>query len=109
MKNHQHNYYGTEKTEKKTSKHETFNKQNNSEEKKQKATEEEPQASFARKNKLIEGTCYYCGNTGHILPEFPKAASTSEDKWAFKIAVQNLCAESQKIESQSVNKKTQSA
>ena len=34
MKNHQHDYYGTEKTEKKTYKHESFDKQNNSEEKK---------------------------------------------------------------------------
>ena len=58
MKIHRHDYYGTRKAEKKTSKHENVKKQNKSVEKEEKATEEESQASIVHKSKFIEGTCY---------------------------------------------------
>ena len=60
------------------------------------------------KIKLREGTCYCCGKPGHIFPECTATESTPKDKWEFKTATQNVCAESQKAESQSGNKKTQS-
>ena len=44
----------------------------------------------------------------NISPEYTDDASTPKDKWAFKTATQNLCAESQNYESQSGNKKSQS-
>ena len=108
MKNHRNDDYGTRKAEYKTPKHENPKKQNKSGEKGEKATEEESQASFPHKSKLREGTCYCFEKLGHILPDFPEEASTPKEKWAFRTATQNLCAESQKAESQYGNKKPQS-
>ena len=63
-------------------------------------TQGEYQAGFAQKSELREGTCYYCGNPGHISPYCPEGASNPKYKWELKKATQNLCSESQKTESQ---------
>ena len=62
------------------------------------------QASFSQKSKLIEGTWYWCGKPELIFPYSPEAESNPKDKWEFKTATQNICAESQKSKSQSGNK-----
>ena len=64
-----------------------------------------PKQVSHRKVNLREGACYCWGNPGHISPDCPEAASSPKDKCALKTATQNLCAESQKAESQSGNKK----
>ena len=104
MKNHRHNDSGTRKTEWKKWENKNIRKLNKSGQKEEKATEEEYQASLAQKSKLREGKCYFCGNSGHIFPDSSEEASTSKDKWALKTAIKNLCAESQKAESQYGNK-----
>ena len=58
MKNYRHDDSGTRKTEQKASKHENFNKQNKSGEKRDKPKEENRKQVLHRKVNLREGTCY---------------------------------------------------
>ena len=98
LKYHQHDDSGTRKTEHKTSKHENSNKRTRAERRKRNKQKKNLKQVFHRKVNLGEGTCYFRGNLGHILPDFPKAVSNPKDKWSFKTSTQNLCDESQKSE-----------
>ena len=69
--NHWNDDYGMREKYHNTLKHENRNKQNNSEEKEQKATVEELQSSFAQKSRLREGTWYCCRKPRHISPDCP--------------------------------------
>ena len=53
-----------------------FRKKKDLGKRREKATEEESQASFTQKIKLREGTCYFCVKTRNTLPACTKAAST---------------------------------
>ena len=88
MKNRWNDYSGTRKQRARPQ----HTKPNKNEDKEEKATEEKLQESSAQKSKLREGTCYQCGNPGHIYSDFSDAASSPKDKWPFKPATQHLFA-----------------